>query len=467
MHVEMMLVCKIIQNGKLPKAIEFGITPDDFTTSEAQAIYRRLMTVYQHAESSGTVLGPTMAAKEFPNLPWAQVDEHVTLEYLFHEVRRGRLLAFMSSSIVTAAKLLEQRDLHAAIAQIQMCLDTVRRVETTRNHDTDGIKGLAEAEATYDKRKSGEDNGVMAWPWYELTKQAGPLRSDDYIIYYGRPKTMKSWLLLYQAADAVLFQDIPIVIYTKEMTVQNVYMRLASIISMVPYGSLRLGQLTPYYEKQFREGMEHIRGILQQHKDRLWVLSGKDMGGKDTISWFRSKVERYKPKAAFIDGMYLMSPENTKLVKTNERLENVSRAARQMVLELNVPLICTLQANRQAAKHDKGEMDEIAMSDAFSQDCTAAIRTIRDKAKQPDGRGTVSLVVAGSREWDLEGLRVYAEPATDFSFCQYLSDKEVAKAKSQDDEDGDKKKAAAGASAKATSRREEAEAAAAAIVKRQ
>ena len=466
MHVEMMLVCKLIKDGKLPDAIGFGITPEDFTTSEAQAIYRRLLTVYQHPESAGTVLGPTMAEKEFKNLPWGQVDPHVKLEFLLHEVRNGRLSAFISAQCVSTIKLLDQRDLHGAIAQMQTCLDTVRLVGTTRNYDTDGITGLTEAEALYDRRKSGEDGGVMAWPWWELTRQAGPVQNDDYIIYYGRPKTMKSWLLMYQAADAVLFQDIPILLYTKEMTVQNVFMRLASIIALVPYGSLRLGQLTPYYEKQFREGMEYLKERLRKKADLLWVLSGKDMGGKDTISWFRSKVERYKPKAAFIDGMYLMSPENTKLVKTNERLESVSRSARQMVLDLKVPLICTLQANRQAAKHDKGEMDEIAMSDAFSQDCTAAIRTIRDKAKQPDGRGTVSLVVAGSREWDLEGLRVYAEPATDFSFCQYLDDKEVAKAKTQDEEDGGGKKASA-ATTKATSRRQEAEAAAAAIVKRQ
>jgi hypothetical protein len=144
----------------------------------------------------------------------------------------------------------------------------------------------------------------------------------------------------------------------------------------------------------------------------------------------------------FIDGMYLMSPENTKLVKTNERLENVSRAARQMVLDLKTPLICTLQANRQAAKHDKGELDEIAMSDAFSQDCTVAMRVIRDKARQPDGKQTVSLIVAGAREWDIEGIRVYAEPCTDFGFHSILSDKEIAKAKDQESADLEKKVAA-------------------------
>lgn len=467
MHIEMMMIMKIIQEGNLRDAIEFGITPEDFTTSESQAMYRRLLTVYQHSESSGTVLGPTLAEQEFKNLPWSQVDKHVTLDYLCHAVRKGRHLSAAGAFIASLVKHHENQDIDAIVNQSKMFMDNVSRVGTSRNHDTDGARGLTSVVATYDKRKSGEDKGAAQWPWRQLTNQVGPVLLDDYIIYYGRPKQMKSWLLFNQAADMIL-QDLPITIYTKEMTVESVYQRLAGIIAMVPYMGLRMAQLTPEIEGRFKDTMADMVRRFQQQKDLLWVLSGKDMGGKDTISWFRSKVERYKSKAMFIDGMYLMSPENTKLVKTNERLENVSRAARQMVLDLKTPLVCTLQANRQAAKHDKGELDEIAMSDAFSQDCTVAMRVIRDKARQPDGKQTVSLIVAGAREWDIEGIRVYAEPCTDFGFHSILSDKEIAKAKDQESADLEKKVAAGNKLDPRTStRKQEAEAAAAAIVARQ
>ena len=441
----MMLVCKIILTGTLRDAIEFGISAEDFTTSEAQAIYKRLLGVYQSTESSGSVIGPSLAKKEFPNLPWAQVDEHVTTEHLFHEVRKGRLSSMLSTTMVGAAQTLQTGDLQAAISQIKMCMQQIDGIEVSRNHDVYGAKGFERALQTYDRRKSGEDKGVMQWAWYELTKHAGPIMEDDYIIFYGRPKTMKSWLLLYQATEAVLGQNVPVTIYTKEMTPDNLYQRMASIVAEVPYGDARLGALVPVYEKKFREAMRFIiEELKQREKDNLlWVLSGKDMGGRDTISWLRSKLERYKPAACFIDGLYLMSPENQKLVKTNDRLQEVSRAARQMVLDLKVPILATLQANRKAAGHEKGEMDEIAMSDAFSQDCTAAIRTVKDKTKQPDGQQTISCVVAGSREWDLDGFRVYGEPSTNFNFHSYLDDSELAAIKAQDDAEaaaGEKKK---------------------------
>lgn len=453
MHVELMTVCKIIQEGNLRDAIEFGLTPDDFTNDEAQAIYRKLLAIYQSSESSGSVLGPTLAAKEFPHLPWNQVDEHVTTEHLFHEVRKGRLTAYLQNTILKASDYLGANDLRSAIEQMQSALSTVQKIEVGRNHDTPGAKGLRSAIEMYDKRKSGEDSGVAHWAWPELTTVAGPILDDDYIIWYGRPKNMKTWLLLYQAAHTVFEQQVPAVIYTKEMTKENLFQRLASIVARVPYGPTRLGMLSPPYEAKFREGMQYcIEFLEQREKDNLlWVLSGKEMAGKDTISWFRSKVERYKPKISFIDGLYLMSPENSKLVKTNERLENVSRACRQMILDLKVPVVCTLQANRQAAKHDKGEMDEIAMSDAFSQDCTAALRTIKDKGKHASGKQTVSVVVAGSREWNLEGMRVYGEPSTDFGFCEYLSEDEASKVSEKDNEAA--AKATGAKEAKATERK--------------
>ncbi len=433
-----MLVCKIILSGSLRDAIEFGIGAEDFTTAEAQAIYKRLLTVYQSKESSGSVIGPSLAKKEFPNLPWAQVDEHVTMEHLFHEVRKGRLSALISTMMVGAGQTLGGGDLLGAISQIKTCMAQIDGIEVGRNHDLYGADGFERALRTYDRRKSGEEKGVLDWAWYELTKHAGPIMDDDYIIWYGRPKTMKSWLLMYQATEAVIAQNKKVVIYTKEMTPDNLYQRMASIVAEVPYGPQRLGALPPAYEKKFREGMVFIVDLLKQRakEDSLWVLSGKDMSGRDTVSWLRSKLERYKPEVCFIDGLYLMSPENQKLQKTNERLESVSRAARQMVLDLKVPIICTLQANRKAAGHEKGEMDEIAMTDAFSQDCTAAIRTIKDKMeKDGDQTQTISCVVAGSREWNLDGFRVYGEPSTNFNFHSYLDERELSAIAAQDAEE--------------------------------
>lgn len=165
-------------------------------------------------------------------------------------------------------------------------------------------------------------------------------------------------------------------------------------------------------------------------------LSGKDVhAGGDTIPWIRSKIDKYQPDVLYVDGLYLMSSDGgRKNQQTNERVENISRAARQMVLDTGVPLIATMQANRKAASHQNAELDEVALSDAASQDATLLARIINEKHDHPTFGSTIAFLIAGSREFKLHGFRMGGTPATDFSFKEIMTEKDIERAK-----DGDSK----------------------------
>jgi hypothetical protein len=100
-----------------------------------------------------------------------------------------------------------------------------------------------------------------------------------------------------------------------------------------------------------------------------------------------------------------------------------------MTLATRVPLIATMQANRGAAKHEKAELDEVALSDAASQDATLLARIINEKHTP-----TLAFLIAGAREFTLHGFRLGGVPATDFTFKEIMTEKDIAKAK-----DGDEK----------------------------
>jgi hypothetical protein len=106
-----------------------------------------------------------------------------------------------------------------------------------------------------------------------------------------------------------------------------------------------------------------------------------------------------------------------------------------MILQTKTPVIATLQANRKAAQHEKAEFDEIAFSDSVSQDCTMAIRVIKNKFEP-----TITLAFAGAREVKFAGMSIKAVPCTNFSFNSMLTDQEILKAKSADDSESDDKK---------------------------
>jgi hypothetical protein len=176
-----------------------------------------------------------------------------------------------------------------------------------------------------------------------------------------------------------------------------------------------------------------VQRMMRTHPGMLTILSGRDApAGGDTVAWLRAKVESYKPDIIFIDGVYLLSDiKNAK--KDHERVMNISRAIRQMILDTRVPVLVTHQANRKAAGHQEANSDELAYSDAISQDATSIIRIINEKATD-----TVAMVLGGvSREFSLNGFRINAKPAVDFTFHSLLTSEEIENAKKQDVGDPD------------------------------
>jgi hypothetical protein len=86
-----------------------------------------------------------------------------------------------------------------------------------------------------------------------------------------------------------------------------------------------------------------------------------------------------------------------------------------------------MQANRKAAGHSNAELDEMAYADAVGQDATLAVRVINEK-----GKPTLALVVGGSREFYLHGIRIGGIPGTDFEEKEMLTEKDISRAKEED-----------------------------------
>ena len=257
---------------------------------------------------------------------------------------------------------------------------------------------------SYDMRKQGIVTSICPWPWSPLQDATGGIEREDYIIIYGRPKSMKTWVMCYLIAWCWMQGKKPL-IYTKEMTAENIFQRIFTILAGVSYARFRKGKL----ERDEEERLMYVKAQIEMHRYErpLVCLSGKDTGeGGDTVPWLRSKIEEHEPHIAFVDGLYLMSdPKGGPNQKDNFRVQNISRGLRQTVLDTNVPIIGTLQANRDAAKNKDANLDEIAFSDAIGQDATLAMRVINEKNED-----TLALMIGGSREFSFPAFASLASP---------------------------------------------------------
>jgi len=427
-HPEQQLISHVIRKGDLEKAIEWGIEEEDFGTDEGRAMFMHMVSAKRDPRYAGAQFGENVMRLIYPNFVMVD-DASMTIEGYCQMVRKERLTREARSiqrELVTT--------IDAGSDPLDAAMNAQRRLKTLvglgygMQADVAFAKSLTRLIARHDTQSDGADLSACKFPWQPFNDITLGIQPDDYIVFYGRPKSMKSWVLAYIIADIYDQGKVPL-IYTKEMTADNIFMRIASCMAKLPYQELRTGKLTREERIRLAYVKEIADGLMGNKRDMI-CLNAKDVpNGGDTVEWLHSKVSKYGPDMVAIDGLYLMSDgRGAKNQKDNFRVQNISRAVRQMVLDTSKPVLATMQATRSASSHKNANLDEIAFSDAISQDVTAAIRVINEQENN-----TITLAMGGSREYSFSGCRIWGMPATNFSWVEELSDKDINKVKQRDE----------------------------------
>lgn len=433
MSCEMALCYRVLRTREIAPVLDYGITIDDFISHEAKALWATIIGYYNHPQSAGSIMDPTVLRIDNKNFVVGDDMPGETVQALCTEVRKHRVKAESNQIITefTQTMALHEVDPMGPLTVLNDHITRLQALGMTANTDVTLLQGLQSIRQRIELVKQGVDFSVMDWPWEPLQTATFGLQPDDYVVFYGRPKSMKTWVLAYLIAWS-FWQEKRVLVYTKEMTPDNVYMRTFACIMKMAYNELRgavmsaNAALSPEQERALDETIAYIKAD-QNMASRITVLSGRDVGaGMDTVPWLRSKVEKYKPDIMFVDGLYLLS-DHRKHNKDNERVMHISRDLRDMNLATKVPVIATMQANRKAAGHREANLDEVAFSDALGQDSTISARVIADKASP-----TVSIILAGSREFKLHGFRIHGVPATNFGFHTILTEQDIQKATEND-----------------------------------
>jgi len=437
MSAELSLIRRIIDTQGVQGALDYGITESDFTEQQAKVAWQIVYNWFLDPATRGSTISLHVFQKHFSSVPLQDIFPGQTLDTLCFLVRTNRMRREASQAMVDLASEMEapNADMITAMARLSGRMNSLIALGQTKNSDFDSAKGFSRQLQRILDIRAGIDNAVAPWPWEALQRATLGVQPDDYVVFYGRPKQMKSWVLAYLIAF-YFDQQIPIVVYTKEMTPDNIYQRVISVLLKQVYQNYRLGNVS---EEELAYIRDSANAMMQDQilSRTLVVLSGRDVpAGADTVEWYKSKLEKYKPKIGMVDGLYLLAGSaRSKQQKDNERVQSISRGLRGIPLELGIPIIATNQANRAAAKNRDANLDELAFSDALAQDATLAARVIADKASP-----TISIVIGGSREFKMHGFRINAQPAVDFSYHSELTEEDITAAKAAEQADEENKK---------------------------
>jgi hypothetical protein len=423
----MQLLSRVIRTGDLGSVLSWGVGSDDFLTSEGKGIFNVLIGYHTHPGTAGSVVGVHALTMIFPNFVLCD-DQSMTTDALCRQVRRDRLNVQFKQEVSRAMELVDYDPMQAA----QVMSVGTRNIMTLGYSQTTDIRlaaGVDRVMANYQLKRQGVDLSVGKWPWQILNDETGGIVKDDYVVFFGRPKSYKSWMLVYCVANLIL-QGKRVLLYTKEMSWEEVMERILACLAVIRHWNLRHGKLSDEEEQRFVEMCNLSR--MPEFSEQCIVLSGMDAKGNDTVPWVQAKVESYKPDVVAIDGLHLMADAH-RAKKREERITNISRDTRQMILHTLIPVLATVQANRGAAKHQEANSEDVAYSDAISQDVTGLFRTIKDKRESLEVPPTASIVCGLLRNGDLDGFRINSHPALDFTYHSKLSAIDALKAKEEDD----------------------------------
>lgn len=444
MSYQLALCSRVVRTGNIIPVLNYGITHDDFTSPEARSFWDLVLAYYTRGESRGSVLGAGTLQTWYKNLVLADDLPSLTVETLCYEVRRERVLVQSNAALVRYADEVNIPTCNPAVSlsSLHASITELIALGTTGNSDMPAHIGLANLLQNIELAKAGANTAVMPWPWEPLQRGTFGVQPSDYVVFYGRPKSMKTWVLCALAAHAFEHEK-KILIYTKEMTPDNIYQRTLACICRIYYEDLR-SAMSASGKALSEDDMQKLENLRQLMKDDsrignlITVLSGRDVaGGGDTVSWLGGKIEKLQPDMLFVDGMYLLADQR-KAKADHERVRGISRDLRALALDSKVPIIATMQANRKAAGHADANLDEIAYSDAIGQDITVGARVIADKHLP-----FINLLMAGNREFKLHGFRINGTPAKDFSFHSELSEKDIEKVREADLDPNEKAKTTA------------------------
>lgn len=183
----------------------------------------------------------------------------------------------------------------------------------------------------------------------------------DYLV------THNSTVML-SCADAVQrLSKVDVLMVSFEMSYDEMVARWVALRAHLNYRRLLKGQMNNSDERR----LEKLHERLKKGETKL-VLS-EDVSSTTTVSGIVAKIQLHKPKAVFIDGVYLMDDENGEPKGSSAAITNVTRSLKRVAQIFGVPIVISTQTLFSKMRGQTIQAGSIGYSSSFSQDSDAVI----------------------------------------------------------------------------------------------
>jgi replicative DNA helicase len=261
----------------------------------------------------------------------------------------------------------------------------------------------------------------------DLDDRLSGFQKSDLIVIASRPSVGKTSLALDIARQAAVNHDVPIGIFSLEMSSQQLVDRMLAADSRVDFWKLRTGKLSN------DEDFERLQSSLDRlSKAPIYI---DDQPGNNILK-MRSVARRLKSEKGLglviVDYLQLMMPTSGKTSESMvQQVTEISRSLKNLARELDVPVIALSQLSRAVeTRGGKPRLSDLRDSGSIEQDADLVAFIHReDKYKEDsDAPNIAEILIEKHRNGPTGKVKLYFE-------AKYASFQSIDKEHLQEDED--------------------------------
>lgn len=383
------------------------LVKDDFYHSQYGVLFEAVTELYNEGQPVDLVtLQNRLREKNVP-------PEISSLEYL------GDLLAGVptSANVKYYAKIVREKSIMRRLIRINdhisdLCYQGNMQLDDILEETEKDIFSLIQSRTTGDyvpirqivmnaldniEKASQTTGNITGIPtgFADLDYKLSGLQPSDLILVAARPSMGKTAFVLNIAQYVAFHRDIPVVIFSLEMSKEQLVNRLFAMESKIDAQNIRNGNLSDADWEKLIEGA----GIVGKSK-----LIIDDTPGI-SVSELRSKCRKYKlehdVQLVIIDYLQLMAGSGRGSESRQQEISEISRSLKQIARELNVPVVALSQLSRAVEQRENHRpvLSDLRESGAIEQDADVVMFIYRDDYyhEDSDKKGIAEINIAKQR----------------------------------------------------------------------
>ncbi|WP_293748472.1 replicative DNA helicase [uncultured Paraglaciecola sp.] len=244
--------------------------------------------------------------------------------------------------------------------------------------------------------KSNKEVTGVSTGYTDLDKKTSGLQPSDLIIVAARPSMGKTTFAMNLCENAMLLEDLPVLVFSLEMPSEQIMMRMLASLSRVDQTKIRTAQL----DDEDWARMSNTMAMLKD-KDNLFIDDSSGLTPMDVRTRAR-KLAREKGGISLImiDYLQLMQVPGLSDNRTLEIAE-ISRSLKSLAKELEVPVVALSQLNRSLEQRsDKRPINsDLRESGSIEQDADLIMFIYRDEVynEQSADQGVAEIIIGKQR----------------------------------------------------------------------